>query len=66
MNLLARTLHIHPNKDDPFKFDQKTVDLTTVYGPDGELIPPPRPRLPPSQQPALHVSTSRLANPTPK
>jgi HEPN domain-containing protein len=40
----GQTLHIHPNKDDPFKFDQKTVDLMTSYGADGMLIPPPKPR----------------------
>lgn len=40
----GHTLHIHPNKDEPLKFDRKTVDLMTSYGPDGELVPPPQPR----------------------
>jgi DNA invertase Pin-like site-specific DNA recombinase len=42
----GQTLHIHPNKDDPLKFDWKTVDLMTSYGPDGKLVPPPKPRSP--------------------
>jgi len=40
----GHTLHVHPNKEDPLKFDWKTVDLMTSSGPDGELVPPPQPR----------------------